>query len=348
MIHSEVNCPACSAKYSVEVSKDTLKSITEKELFLHCSKCDHLFEGLADSNQEHKKNGHNTTQATETTALGEPAPNYPSDDGIQFSLPFPTRRKDIIRTFKGSESRDKSKQQKIDSTPSFQQTLNEQSRAGASLKAQESLLPNDSIPPRTPLAPDLTDQEATNTLPPPLPPEAQRRSSLQVSLYSLGALTFLFFLFGQFLKLDLGVATTLSSVLATTSKSPAPAELRINSLELEKLTLESGEDLSLIRGTLTNDSKLVQRDVMLEVALFNKDGSLLEARQIPLSAPDIRGTRLESLPAQTILEMQKRALSGKNSINSGESVNFQIALSADDLNGASFYTTRVHSVRSQG
>jgi len=333
VIRPEVTCPACNHVYAIRLPAESKLHQASEELSFHCSKCDYLFNGRLTPNRD------SAGEAPDISPLIR-ADLANGDQEIQYSLPFPTKRKDIIKTFK--QTAEESKQAQRQSGLNFKRR-EQRGQGSDNLSVQEPLLPSKTDPP---------DTSATSTL--SSPEQAALRSADEKrhhsALYCISALTILtgaFFLFGQLIQLNLPISQSIAGVLSSDTTKHPPAELRIRSLDLERIALESGEDISMVKGLLKNGSQASYNNILLEVAFFDSAGNLLETKRAPLIGANPRRTRLESLPSNVIFEMQQRASLEKSKIGAGEELSFQIALSPEETAGASYYTTRVHSVRGQ-
>jgi len=333
VIRPEVTCPACNHTYAIRLPAESKLQEASEDLAFHCSKCDYLFKGKLTPNKE------SAEEAPGISSLVSANPAN-SEHEIQYSLPFPTKRKDIIRTFKQTEEESKRAQQQSGLT--FKRTQ-PSGRGSESLSVQEPLLPSKSEPPDSAATSNLSSPEQA----PVRSPGEDRHHSALYCVFALAILSGAFFLFGQLIQLDLPISQRVAAVLSSDTTKHPPAELRIRSLDLERIALESGENISMVKGLLKNGSQASYSDILLEVAFFDSAGNLIETKRAPLIGPNPKRTRLESLPSNVILEMQQRASLEKSKIGAGEELTFQIALSPEETAGASYYTTRVHSVRGQ-
>ena len=121
----------------------------------------------------------------------------------------------------------------------------------------------------------------------------------------------------------------------------APAGLFIDQLESKKVTLESGEEMTLISGKVINNTARNFRNLRLEVIAFDSAGQAIETLRAE-SGKTLTDSKIRALNSEAIKRIQSRP--ERTVIKSGQSKDFELGLFAQDYNDLSFYNARIFSV----
>jgi hypothetical protein len=121
----------------------------------------------------------------------------------------------------------------------------------------------------------------------------------------------------------------------------APAGLFIDQLESKKVTLESGEEMTLISGKVINNTARNFRNLRLEVIAFDSAGQTIETLRAE-SGKTLTDSKIRALNSEAIKRIQSRP--ERTVIKSGQSKDFELGLFAQDYHDLSFYNARIFSV----
>lgn len=125
----------------------------------------------------------------------------------------------------------------------------------------------------------------------------------------------------------------------------APQGLYISRSAFKRVTLDSGETVPVVEGTITNRSSEILRDAQIEALLFGASGEVLARERAGVGASLVR-TRIESLSIEMIKELQNRKRSRKlDTLKPGEKRDFALAVLAPESSTARYFGTRIYSVR---
>jgi predicted Zn finger-like uncharacterized protein len=149
---------------------------------------------------------------------------------------------------------------------------------------------------------------------------------------------------GSYLKNNVNAGASFASLLFSPPAKVAPAGLIIKNPKYRKLTLESGEDVRLISGTLVNSSPESFRDVKLEGLAFDDAGHPLTKVKVDASS-SLSKTRVKSLSVDMIKNMQSAAATKRYELKPGDSQDFEMALVDDASVRARYFSARIYSVK---
>lgn len=189
----------------------------------------------------------------------------------------------------------------------------------------------------------------------------------------IGGSIFGFLILLAFLTITLHVSPTMarmfSSLFATQIDQVPPAGLLVQTTKFTPVTLDSGDTVYLVSGTIVNNTSETYKDVAVEGFMFDRVGKVI--RTSVGRAPSAMAGSLTSfsktngLSLQEMVMLQAARINGKNgkvsktsgNLLPGARANFAVVLSqlpanhqrqgSSDrrLNQANYYSARVYSVR---
>jgi hypothetical protein len=136
------------------------------------------------------------------------------------------------------------------------------------------------------------------------------------------------------------IKTTLPGALQA-----APSELFIKNSRFQKVTLDNGEVVRVISGTIVNTGQRNFLDVQIEVATFNGAGKPLGSVRANAGAT-LAKTKVPSLTSEMIEELQKSSGSHRLVIKPGDKKDFAIALLGDEYSSSKHFAARIYSAKS--
>ncbi len=151
-----------------------------------------------------------------------------------------------------------------------------------------------------------------------------------------------------YLRSDTTTASGLMRTLFPTAPRVAPTGLYIKNTQLKKITLDSGDSVSLVSGKVVNQANEAFSDVIIEAIAFDALGKPLMKNKVAASNTLAR-TRIKSLTPEMIKNIQTQDGSAAYTLRAGQSEDFAIALgngeNPSELSKARYFSARIYSVK---
>ena len=168
------------------------------------------------------------------------------------------------------------------------------------------------------------------------------------------ALLALLMCLGYYLGWDNETATRLTAAVSPSSPQIPPAGLVITDPAFQQLTLDNGDRVFLVSGTLSNRSEEVFDDVIIEGFTFNKSGRVLLSTRASMRS-NLAKTRIKSLTVDMIKNLQGAEAIEAYTLKAGQKQDFTFAILPDDdsqasrdrLSSSRFFGARIYSVRTK-
>jgi len=140
------------------------------------------------------------------------------------------------------------------------------------------------------------------------------------------------------------LSSSLSARYFPAGAQVAPAGLLIRDLKFRNVSLENGERVQIIGGTIENHTERSFKEILLEGLAFDRGG-----RQVVSQKADAGSTlaksRVKSFTTEMIQELQGRKSARRFALEPGGKQEFAIALISDKMPEARYYSARIYSVR---
>ncbi len=329
-----IRCPACETKFAVESTQ-----IADVEIpRFHCSRCDHVFavekkELQPPALRPQSLGGSAPGERPPPWALGDrpralvratepPAPAEPS--AAQLSA---TEREDQLTFgFVGSAASTTedltegpeaplpfsfSPGRNTDTTPPAPQVLMAQSAMGAPIPASLALTPWRAV--------------------------AWLSGALLLTLLALVIVS-------HYFRANPSPATKLFYSAFPSAPHPGAQDLVIQGLRFKRITLESGDAVSTVSGTLVNQGESSVSEILIEGLAFDASGKLVASTRVN-AASTLARTRIRSLTMEMVAGLQSGQAARRFELRPGESHDFTIALLDGEPERAGYFSARVYSVR---
>lgn len=137
----------------------------------------------------------------------------------------------------------------------------------------------------------------------------------------------------------------LASLLKFNTRSlakVAPGNFNISSVDQQEITLQDGTKVLALQGTLTNGSKKVYRDAMIQASVYDSKNKKIDSVVVPANNKLV-GAELSSINKRDLSSMQKKTR-GIDKLRIGESRSVRVVLT-DLSEKAAYVSARVYSVR---
>lgn len=318
---SIVTCPSCGTKFGVD--SDLLT--TQESANFHCSKCDHVFLESVKKIQAQNK----LSLAQNSDAQSRRAQPVRPKETPRFEAPHETSQS--MESVQVPEELSKPKP-KI-----FKKKKSHKTITGF------NWLKNN---------PFSTKKVRNVTQVTEARPEVyQSNEPSWRELLSL-ATPILVFLFGltlvsfYFVRYPGDAREVLTTLLPSAPHVP-PEGLHISNSAFRRVVLDTGEEISLISGTIKNNSTSYIKHIELEGQAFAKDGSLLQTSRANASS-NLANTRIKSLSTSMITSLQSGKSGKRFLLAPNKEHDFTLALFGPELRKANFFSARIYSVRSSG
>lgn len=187
-------------------------------------------------------------------------------------------------------------------------------------------------------------QTTLNDAPRRTPPLSAWQSIARVSI-GMGIVSCVFALFTFILTNSESIASQFTESFISSAPIAAPGEISISETSYEKVALDNGEEVSIIKGKISNKGSETYKDLTIHGILFNKAGTEIEREAVKLSSP-LASTRLKSLSIEMIDSLQKKGSSKRFDLSPNETAPFTIALlDPTAVKNAHSYITQIYSVK---
>ena len=131
--------------------------------------------------------------------------------------------------------------------------------------------------------------------------------------------------------------------LAPSTEQAAPADIFVRAASIEQVILDGGQNVTVLSGTLQNESLTNYRSVEIEAALYDgKDQPI--ASVITSTSSGLAKDQLKTYPPAMldVLQRSKRPRSGE--IKAGDRKEFMAVFTDEQAAHAKFFSTRVYTV----
>ena len=159
---------------------------------------------------------------------------------------------------------------------------------------------------------------------------------IAVALSLLGVLAY-------YAETHASVTGSVVASLVPAAPQAAPPGLHIRNTTFKTVTLDSGERVSVISGTLVNGSEKRFRDVQIEGVSFGPNGTPLAQARASASS-SLSNTRMKSLTVEMIENLQTAASKKRFELRPGEEQEFSVALLDPESANANNFSARIYSV----
>ena len=363
-----IQCPACQTRFSVDSA--LLDSVTEAKF--HCSHCDHLFSRNGDGStlQAAKKDSATVSspssassddgvvaiyrdppkvQAVPRATATPPKPlEIPKrwDTTIQSTPPRETSEPPAQVAFQFSEG---AKEKEKEAAPKQKET---RVQFAKSIADDTIDIPSFGAVKTAPLVDDgrstTMPSEAIKTpvAPKPLTPA---RDPEPVSMWYCLALptgAFLLFLLGVALlfQFDGNLASSFMAAAVPGAITPASPDLFVKNTQFQKVTLDSGETVRVVTGTIVNGTESAFRAVELQGVLFDNTGKPIGTVTVN-AASTLAKSKIHALTPEMIQDLQSDANSRRLMLHPGESRDFALAFIGSEYAAATNFGARVYSAK---
>ena len=351
---SIIQCPGCQTRFLVASS-----AFSEIEVpRFHCSRCDHIFSLAPDAVTAIAGLGPNRPPADTTppadhdplepiaeSALGEAFAE--GEEAAAPRLAPPAAFIDDITDYPGNETRSTGPTRGL----AIPRGLDRSVRASAPHEIERE----EQIPLSFVQSTREPGASGANTAT-PAPPERSAPTAHRTATTSrgwrglatvglpLGATLLLLIAVSSWLGLRAEGDADLSHRLFPTAPQVPPVGTQLTATRFRRVTLNNGEAVYAVSGTVVNGAGQAVSDVVIEASVFGADGRTLATVQAP-GALALARARLKSLSTVTIRELQSAPATRRQEISPGEREDFTIALPEFNPREARFFAARVHSVR---
>lgn len=350
--HTVVQCPKCQTKFAVD---SKLIAGLDSPKF-HCSRCDHVFSS-SEFNQSYLpfKELRSSVQSTMPQSdslelnqtLRQQRTKLPSK-GLEIPRSLTPELKNINRAPHENEPAD----EKYDEQVTFDFFEDQPFEPEQSFKDSEITFhdfPKSSI--ESALQKDLPDKPYAHLKKRRKPGRTLMQlfagdshwPTLLAMIIPLGMFLLILTAASIYISLNADSSAKLTKFIPP-GPVAAPAGLFIKSTNIEQVTLDSGEKVQIIKGTLVNDSKHTFRDIIIEGLFFNNLGQEIKSVRINISN-SLAEARIKALSAQMINELQSNQMNRYFELTPASKSHFILALTNDLNSQASFYSVRIHSVK---
>lgn len=344
-----VQCPSCRAKFAI--NRELLAQHDEPRF--HCSRCDHVFPAepanfieplrAVEKPTEESSPEVKTTTATEffnnndqfvRPSLDFTAPMLASEKPKPaVSLSVPTKVEKVVAPPHESSE--------VASQTSFSFTANRKPKPQPTV-AQ----PSD--------ASDFGDMRILNPSAINAGANSAERTFVKASISGLRGLAYvggpilgclaILGIVSLYIGTDVQSSGKVIAALFPEAAQVPPAGLHIEQTDFRKISLDDGESVHIISGTIANDTEQRFEDLQIEGQLFDSGGAVV-ARALVNAASDLSKTRLKSLTPEMILSMQSPKAKSHFDLAAGETQPFTIAVVEGEPQRAAYYSARIFSVK---
>lgn len=325
-----IQCPACSAKFGVR--NELLKN--QETPNFHCSKCDNVFKV-------------NVKELKRQQPLPLTPPDLKSVPKTSKTLKIPSKATSKIKREAPHETNHQEAENELASES--EHSVSKGKKIHRTKRLTANWLRNN------PLS-YMKGTEKKKNSQSSIPVHLQDKPHLKTSGLSKGEwkdlrslvtpiFIFLFALMGvsyYFIKTPQHVNGIITTLLPSAPRTSPPG-LMIQDTEFKKVSLDTGESISIISGTLTNNTKQNFNNIQLEGQAFDTKGLIIVSSKANASS-DLRRTRLKSLSTELILSLQSTKARG-STLRPGDSQKFTIAMLGTKLERAAFFSVRIYSVK---
>jgi len=198
---------------------------------------------------------------------------------------------------------------------------------------------------------DLTEAPAaTQILPSGAAPSPWR--TLGMLSLPLGAMLLVLLVLSLFLSNNSAISRSISGYFSPGGQQVAPAALHISEARFKRVTLENGENVGIISGSISNNTPEAFKEVTLEGFAFDARGKPVASQRVS-AASSLAKTRIKSLTLDMIESLQSGQLSKGFRLDPGEKYEFAMALIPPENSQATtaqmanvrYFGTRIYSVR---
>lgn len=366
--HELIECPACKTKFAIE---SHIVAAYETPRF-HCSRCDHLFErerrpepALVAKHDINDINEYIGSDAAPRPLVSEEGEVFPSarsprpstSSGLEMPRMFdpalpPSAPQEPAAVSDFAVPESSSEQLELDFAAAAAKATKDLSgsQPSSSSSAPRKIDPPKPAEPREDyLLPELDLGE-------PEPSIFERaagwfarpRAAGSGGLAYIVSPLMVFFVgllgFSYYCQTNPAAAIELSTRLLPGAPSIAPAGVHMKRTRFRKVTLDSGETVGIISGTIVNGSERTIRDILIEGILFGADGDRATTVKVMLGS-DLSKTRLRSLNIEMIEQIQDGRGARRIELGTGREADFTIAFPDADVSSADYFAARIYSVR---
>jgi len=146
------------------------------------------------------------------------------------------------------------------------------------------------------------------------------------------------------LRLSTAFASGFSAITLPGAVQPSPSGLVIRSANYSRVTLDGGQVIGVISGSITNRGGESVQQVLFEGSLFDSAGKLIKSTISPAES-QLTKTKIKTLTVDLLKDIQGAKTSRKDSLHPGETQNFTIAFLDGEHKKARHYSTRVYAVK---
>lgn len=122
-----------------------------------------------------------------------------------------------------------------------------------------------------------------------------------------------------------------------------PAGAGVKNLSYESITLDNGEEVHVLSGSVYNNSDDILNNVVLEGAIFDANGRILQRRKIELGA-GLDAMKISSLDSKMIEKLHFSPPQSKISLQPEEGRSFSMAFWEDMRKEAVYFTGRIYTI----
>ncbi len=363
-----VQCKNCETRFSVD--SELFKSVTSPRF--HCSRCDHYFQladGLAEEpeskedrvepqtthvvedsidDEENFREEFEAEDNEEQTLFSEANSELDSslNEGLS-STDWPARINSSSATIPSLAQSSLDESDVRPSWPSIEKTSTVPKSFDSNTSGTEQELPLDYSIQRKPPQPEVGFSQTVLSK---TPTHAQNSSSSQtwkkLGLLSIVPLCFTAGLYYLSKNIENLPALAQNYLLLTPKDLPtvAPDGVEILALSSNSEVLDDGTEFIEVAGEIINGSPFPLNDAVVEVKLFDKEGSNLLREAVSTSSKISDAESITSLSKEVLVEMQNDSRDGAPILNEdGGRKKFRVVL-FEAPKESSFYSARVYSV----
>lgn len=363
---SVIQCPACNTKFAVETA--TVANIEDPRF--HCSRCDNVFElNIRAISEEAYKD----LQKIKEKPIHNPV--QPSQDSFVFEFTDVEVEEKEDRILARGEDENGHKFEVSVGSGELQDSISDELAPisdheigddlflGLDAKSSESSwIKTKASPSEEPMGyetlsrftlgdPSSINSVIENEIKKSWIPSLNISSNHPVLLFSIPCifLILLFTTIAVFSSFWPSSVLNVSEYIIGDKFEKFPKDLFVTQSSYKQLILDSGETVSVIQGKLTNKSNSIVTDILLEGAIFDKYGDIIQKKKAH-AASSLNKSRMQSLSLRMVEDLQNSLPAHTLKLKSGQSSEFTIvvpqttSLTAKKPN---FYLVRVYSGKSE-
>ncbi|MDZ4785839.1 MAG: hypothetical protein SGJ02_07165 [bacterium] len=142
------------------------------------------------------------------------------------------------------------------------------------------------------------------------------------------------------------IASSVISAIVPSASKMSPDGLHIMETEFSKITLDNGEEVTLISGEIQNKSQQGFGSIQLEAQAFDREGTLIK-KALSTSGAALVDTRIKSLSPKMIESLQSAKGQKRLTVAPNKAEKFTVALVGDEMDHAAYFSIRIYSVRAK-